>query len=296
MSETLAGPPAAVPLETMLNLPLLLVVLAASDPAPPAATGPAVPPIRWTVDGISHALRVETTDGELALADRPHATLRSVVGPMVSTLHQQWWTADSGGYVTTKIVTEYEGSYEFDLIGWLDQSGQAGLALRQLAEGERWSLDGVNAIATAQGWPDRPQCPSPDGLARWDGGFVEMANLLVTAECVSDGAVGIEPDAFWVDAWDGKTVTLAVQREHCEAQRSACGGAFSRLKIRPPERWLPWLEDAVEGRGYVYAQGVRPGRPQTSWNPAGGPAPAERAAAAGPRAPVKLRGGQPGPQ
>ena len=219
----------------------LLLALAASDPA--AASGRTV---TWSFGGVSHSLRVRPDKDDLALQDRDHAWLRSVVGPMMSTLHHR----TMGEYHSLQVRTEYQGQYQFDLIGWLDESGQSGSAILQLLTGPACRLKG-SCEPRYFAWSDRPHCPSPKAVAAWDGGFVELAGMLVSAECVTDEAIGVEPGAFWVDNYDGGTVTLAVAREHCEQQPRTCNGVVSYISVAPPEDWKPWLEAAQAGRGYL---------------------------------------------
>lgn len=238
---------------------LVLAALATLNPAnPPARTSAAhtsgieartVHSIEWKVGAIGHTLRVRSDGNEFKLIDRPHTWLRSIVGPMVSTFVHRRWQSDRGNYQTIEVVTQYQGEYQFDLIGWLDDSGQAGLAARQLLEQATVGL--VDGELDPPKWPTRPQCPTPDSLQAWDGGFVELSAMLVTAQCFSDDDIRIEPESFWVEHWDGQSMTLAVQRHHCEAQRSACDGGVVYLRIRPPQIWNDWLENATSGQGFV---------------------------------------------
>lgn len=234
-----------------MHLLAAIVALTTTANAPLERPATEVQAVTWSVRGISHTLRVRSdADAGLKLIDRPHEYLRSVVGPMVSTLMDHSWTADNGGYRTLKVVTEYQGKYQFDLIGYLDASGQSGPVLAQLLQNRSCLLDG-DCTLDPSAWPSHPHCPSAKALNAYDGGFVEMANMLVTAECFASDAVRIEPESFWVESWNGEKVTMAVQRDHCEGARSACGGAFTRVELTPPPAWKTWLDDANAGKGYL---------------------------------------------
>lgn len=236
----------------LLLLATALVSNAAQAPAPAdAASSPATTTIRWTVRGISHSLKIAATpSGDLGLVGREGEFLRSVVGPMMSTLHKKTFKGDSGTYRTLELKTETQGPYPFDLVSWLDASGQSGMALRQILESSTCDFRS-NCGAPAGRWPSRPQCPSADSLAAYDGGLLEMSRLLVEAQCFTEEQVRIQPEAFWIDAWDGKEVTLAVQRERCHESTTACDGRMSFVTFRPPRRWNGWLEDAAAGKGYL---------------------------------------------
>lgn len=228
----------------MYSVVLLFLAMATAGPDAPST-------IEWTVRGVSHSLEVQSEeDGSLALTGREGEYLRSVVGPLLSTLHRKTWTGEAGTYRTLKISTEMQGRYPFDLVSWIDESGQSGMVLRQMLDNSTCDFDGKCGAPQGR-WPARPQCPSPGALAAYDGGFVEMSRLLIDAHCFAEEQVRLQPESFWVDDWDGSLVTLAVQREHCEASTSACDGRITFVKIRPPRVWNGWLEDAAAGRGYL---------------------------------------------
>jgi hypothetical protein len=243
----------------MYALLLLAAALASNAPEAPRAPDEAssAPPaestttIRWKVRGISHSLDVQRNDGgDLALVGRDSEYLRSVVGPLMSTLHRRTWQGESGTYRTLRIVTETQGPYVFDLVSWLDKSGQSGIVLRQLLESSTCDFDGKCGAPLAR-WPTRPQCPSAESLAAYDGGFVEMSRLLVDTQCFTEEQIRVQPEAFWVDDWNGEHVTLAVQREHCKESTTACDGRVSFVSFRPPRMWNDWLENAASAKGYL---------------------------------------------
>lgn len=206
--------------------------------------------IAWSFEGRAHRLPVRAVGDDLVVVGRPQMRLRSAVGPFVSLLEDRTWVTESGGYRTQKIVVETYGTQSFDLITWLDRSNQSGVVMSQLVQGPRCMIGGDCEPPRAD-WPARPQCPSLPAVQRWDGGFVELANALVEAGCFTDQEVGIQSEGFWIDSFDGERIGLAVQREHCEAARSACGAVVSFVMLRPPTAWLDWLEQARDGGGYL---------------------------------------------
>ena len=207
--------------------------------------------IHWKVRGMSHALDVEKTEaGDLALVGRDGEYLRSIVGPMMSTLQRKTWQGEAGTYRTLRISTETQGPYPFDLVQWIDQSGQAGSVLRQMLESSTCDFNG-KCGAPAGRWPTRPQCPSPAALSAYDGGFLEMSRLLVDAQCFTEEQVRVQPEGFWIDGFDGERITMAIQREHCQESTSACDGRVSFVSMTPPRAWNRWLENAAAGQGFL---------------------------------------------
>ncbi len=239
---------------------------AAQTEAPtPSATH--VRAIVWSVFGVEQSVRVASDDArpwELALESEPDTWLRSIVGPFFSTVEFQ--DADAQGqHHTARVVTRIDDEASFDLVRWLDGSGQSGAVLAQLLTGPRCSMEGVCA-ASETPWPEHPHCPSAASIGAWDGGILELSRMLVDSECFSDAQVGIQEGAFWIDAWENGTVTLAVQREHCLDQDADCRGEVSFVAMTPPKAWRPWLADAAEHKGHLPQLGPKP--PVTDASPA----------------------------
>jgi len=206
--------------------------------------------IAWSWEGLAQTLAVRSSvDGELALVDRPDELLRSVVGPMVSTLKRKHWLAESGGYVDLAIVTERRGAYHFDLLAWVDASRQSGAFMRQLLTVERCGLD--SDCHPAPAWPTAARCPTAQGVAAWDGAFADLASALLRSSCFTAEALALEAGSFWIDDAQGELVRLAVQREHCDGDRSSCIGSLVYVDLRAPEAWHDWLADAKAGKGFL---------------------------------------------
>lgn len=227
----------------LLSIALLLAPLNVGDP---------VRTIRWSHGGITHAMDVRPEGQDLQILSRPDAYLRTAIGPLVAVVHRGSLEREGKTVHRSRIETQLQGRTEaFDLIGWLDESGQSGMALRQLVEARVCDTQGRCASKPEVTWSSRPDCPSAEALEQWDGGFVEMANVLIGAQCVPEAAVQLEPGAFWVDDWDGRRVTLAVQRDHCDASPKPCNAHVSYLQMTPPASWRAWLSSAIEGQGHV---------------------------------------------
>ena len=208
--------------------------------------------IAWSVFGVDQSVRVASNEErpwELALESNPNTWLRSIVGPFFSTVEFQ--DADTDGrHHTARILTRIDGEVSFDLVNWLDGSGQGGAVLAQLLTGPRCSMEGT-CVDTETPWPDHPHCPSAKSIAAWDGGILELSAMLVDTECFTDRLVGIQADAFWIDDWKNGTVTLAVQREFCLDESADCRGEVSFVTMTPPKAWRPWLDAATKHRGHL---------------------------------------------
>lgn len=206
--------------------------------------------IAWSLEGLEQTLVVRgAEDGELTLVDRPDELLRSVVGPIVSTLKRKHWLAENGGYVDLAIVTERRGAYHFDLLAWVDASKQSGAFMRQLLTAERCGLD--SDCRPAEAWPSAARCPSAQAVAAWDGAFNDLASALLRSSCFTAEALALEAGSFWIDDAQGDHVRLAVQREHCDGDRSSCMGSLVYVDLRAPKAWQGWLADAKAGRGFL---------------------------------------------
>lgn len=207
--------------------------------------------IAWSVFGVDQSVRVLSDDDkpwELALESEPKTWLRSIVGPMFSTV--QISEASDGTPEVAQIITRIDDDAPFDLIQWIDTSDQSGAALAQLLTNPRCTMEG-QCDETSLAWPDHPHCPSAESIAAWDGGILELSRMLVATECFTDAQIGIQPEAFWIDDWQDGQVTLAVQREHCLGDEGACRGEVSFVKLTPPASWRPWLEEAYAHRGHL---------------------------------------------
>lgn len=225
---------------------------AAAQAEAPAPSAVQIRTIVWTAFGVEQSVRVSSDDArpwELALESQPDTWLRSIVGPFFSTVAFQEADAD-GQHHTAQVVTRIENEASFDLVTWLDGSKQSGSVLAQLLSEPRCSMEGTCTVQATL-WPEHPHCPSVDALRAWDGGILELSQMLVDTQCFTDAQVGIQADAFWIDAWEGGVVTLAIQREHCIDASSECSGEVSFVSLTPPKSWRPWLDEANEHRGHL---------------------------------------------
>ncbi len=240
----------------MLSLLLACTTAAAlSSAAQTEGAAPSAVHVRaivWSVFGVEQSVRVSSDEArpwELALESQPDTWLRSIVGPFFSTV--QFQDADAAGsHHTARVVTRIDSDASFDLVRWLDGSGQAGPVLAQLLTAPRCTMEG-SCAANETPWPEHPHCPSAASISAWDGGILELSQLLVDTECFSDAQVGIQADAFWIDGWENGTVTLAVQREHCLDQDADCRGEVSFVSMTPPKAWRAWLNAAAEHKGHL---------------------------------------------
>lgn len=204
--------------------------------------------VQWSYQGIAHAIEVQADHGDRRIVGQPNAQLRSAVGPLFAVVTHNLETIEGQELHHRRIETKLDG---FDLIGWLDESSQAGIALSQLVDAPLCDTHGQCPTAPPPVWEQRPHCPSKAAVEHWDGGFVELASLLVNAECIEAPRVRLEPESFWIDAWDGNTATLAVQRDHCIAADTACEPHISWLELEVPPTWLDWLEPTTQGEGFL---------------------------------------------
>ncbi len=228
------------------------VLSSAAQAEAPTPSSVHVRTIAWSVFGVDQSVRVASDDArpwELTLESQPDTWLRSIVGPFFSTVEFKDADAD-GEHHTARIVTRVDSEASFDLVRWLDGSGQSGPVLTQLLTAPRCSMEGT-CEDNETAWPDHPHCPSAESIRSWDGGILELSRMLVATECFSDAQVGIQADAFWIDGWDDTTVTLAVQREFCIDQSAACQGEVSFVTMTPPKTWRPWLDEAAKHRGHL---------------------------------------------
>ncbi len=242
----------------MLSLLLACTTTVALATGTAAATAPATVPashirtIAWTAFGIDQSIRVYSDDArpwELALESRPNTWLRSIVGPIFSTVEFHTSIEDAPQH-TAKIHTEIDQELSFDLVRWLDDSGQSGAVLQQLLSSARCSMEG-QCTASTVAWPEHPHCPSSTSVAAWDGGLLELSRMLVATECFSDQDVGVQPESFWIDGWNDGVMTLAIQREHCDEASTDCRAEVSFVELAPPPAWRPWLDDAAGERGHL---------------------------------------------
>jgi hypothetical protein len=240
----------------MLSLLLAFTTAAATTSAAqaeaPTPSAVHMRTIAWSVFGVEQSVRVTSDDSrpwELALESHTNTWLRSIVGPFFSTV--QFREPDAAGeHHTARIVTRIDSETSFDLVNWLDSSGQSGPVLAQLLTGPRCSMEGA-CEGEPVPWPEHPHCPSEASVRSWDGGTLELSRMLVASECFSDAQIGIQADAFWVDDWEAGTVTLAVQREHCLDTTAQCHGEVSFVDLAPPKAWRPWLDAAAKHRGHL---------------------------------------------
>lgn len=225
---------------------------AAAQTEAPSPSAAQIRTIAWSAFGVEQSVRVSSDDArpwELALESQPDTWLRSIVGPFFSTV--AFKDADAEGqHHTAQILTRVENEASFDLVTWLDGSKQSGKVLAQLVSEPRCSMEGT-CTPQETPWPEHPHCPSIEALGAWDGGILELSRMLVDTECFSDAQVGIQANAFWIDSWEGGTVTLAVQREHCIDASVACRGEVSFVTMTPPKAWRSWLDEANEHRGHL---------------------------------------------
>ena len=252
---------------TMLSLLLACTTAAALTSAVEAQPVPNNPvhvrTIAWSIFGVDQSVRVTSNDArpwELSLENAPDVWLRSIVGPFFSTV--EFHDPDANGeHHTAQVVTRIDSAIAFDLVNWIDHSRQSGPVLAQLLSNPRCTME-ATCETPAPAWPEQPQCPSAAAIESWDGGMMELSRMLVSTGCFTDAQVGIQAGAFWIDGWDGESVTLAIQREHClDADANACRGEVSFVAMKPPKSWHPWLTDAKDRHGHLPRLAPAPSEP-----------------------------------
>lgn len=62
---------------------------------------------------------------------------------------------------------------------------------------------------------------------------------------------------YWIASWDGKdSLVLGVQVSGCENNRSSCSIELATVTTTPPAEWIPWLEAAKRGEGFLQRECV----------------------------------------
>jgi len=239
---------------------MLLVLAALSGPA-------AADPVRrqgtqrftWTVGRVRHSLQLTRTDDadhiEIVGGDGPRSeSIRSVVGPMVSSYHQDDDTDGDRGRTTRHLSVRFLDGYHFDLVSYLDRSRRSGEVLAARSRQARCA-DAEQVASDRRSFREIYAARSPDCFRGPD-------------MLLDDGTL-----PFWIERWDpSEGVTLVVQTARCSDSPSSCDLETTQLVVPAPPEWIPWLEAAQqrngllgEARGRLTSTGARR---EALWPPA----------------------------